>query len=97
MPKGRWKDDGTARPISGGHGLGGPGPGAGKRPRARQSITGARLVGRGKEGKKARRPVGKWKEGKVGTASRQEGKFEGSNTPVGQRPSELFSQFRISE
>ena len=36
-------------------------------------VTG--LVARGKEGKKARRLVGKWKEGKVGTASRPEGKF----------------------
>ena len=26
LPKGRWKDDGTVRPISRGHGLGGLGP-----------------------------------------------------------------------
>ena len=42
-------------------------------------MKGARLVARGKEGKKARRPVGKWKERgsecqKVETASGPEGK-----------------------
>ena len=84
--KGRQKDDGTARPIARGHGLGCLGPVSGH---ARDKAWRVRALW--KEGKNARRPVGKWKEGKVGTASRQEGKFEGSNTPVGQRPGEFIS------
>ena len=49
-------------------------PGSGKRPRARQSMKGTRPVDRETKGKKASR---KMEKGKVGTASRQEGKEEG--------------------
>ena len=50
---------------------------------------------RGRKGKKERRPVGKWKEGKVGTASRPEGKEEGSNTLVARGPANFFEVLRF--
>ena len=40
-------------------------------------MKGTRPVEREAKCKKEGRPVGKWKKGKVGTASRQEGKEEG--------------------
>ena len=56
---------------------------------------GKRPVERGRKGKKERRPVGKWKEGKVGTESWQEGKLDGFNTLVARGPVNIVCRLLV--
>ena len=59
-------------------------------PRATRKVERGQLA----RGKKARGKEGKWKSGKKGKVQwkrRKKGKEEGSNTPMGQRPSEYSS------